>query len=502
MNLNPFKWFQKTELVPLNRFDAASRHQSNTRHWGDADNLGPQASLQRDTRSTVKIRSRHVVKNNPVLNDIVATRVNDLIGTGPRLCISIPGATPEQQEVFDEASQKIENEWSKWARASRLTNTLKLMKKMEIVDGEGFAVKITNKKIKHPVKLQLKEFESDLVQDFMSVLRTDPFYQDGIQYDKNWEPEKYYVLKRHPGDGFVPTISNDYDSFDAEQVYHFYRKDRAQQLRGMSWLAPALQTIPMADRFTSATLNAAEIAAKLPMWVETDVQIVANQENEDLYNYDEGATNSLPLPYGDVPILPAGSKFNGLRPEHPSTTFDSFSKTIWGMIGRCLNMPLNVSNASSAGYNFTSGRLDKLPYQSKLESERENDLGHFLFRLVNDWIEEAFLVGIIPSEGLPPVEEWDIDWNYDGFEFISPKDETEAAVARIEGGLSNHAIECAAIGTRWRKVFDQKKIEQDYAKRIGLKLEAPKPAAPPGAKPPNPDNPDDTPPDENTGEDE
>jgi lambda family phage portal protein len=503
-------------------FDAAARDPSSRKHWREADSLAPNTSVNAQTRKVIRERVRYeVLRNNSIGYGMISTRVNDLIGSGPKLVLTLPepkeeekpalpGApevpdappaaepapepaqppeapddatgTPEdaadeaaaepQGPTAEDAAQLVEREFCKWAKASRLYETLRTVERAKLIDGECFAAKITNPRVNNKVKLQLKAFECDRVCDPRWDSWQDPSWVDGIKYDEAGNPAVYRVLNTHPGDEWADWS---YQDVPAENVYHFYREDRPGQSRGVSWFAPCLKLFEVGRRWTMAQLRNAETTASIVAYMTSDPNYIAPDNDPQGYT-----VNEVDIPFGAILDLPPGRNVGTLKNEQPNSQFSAFHQEICAMMGRCLDMPLNLVVGNSQKFNFSSARLDHLPYRRKLRVEREELATLHLDRVLADWWQEAKLAGVIPPEMealLPPVEEWEVNWQWDGWDYFDPKVEVEAAKLAIDADLSDLAEEAAARGRRWQDVLRQKKREQDFRKAIGLESTAPPPPA-------------------------
>lgn len=476
------------------RFDAAGHDDDTRNHWKQADGLSPDGAVSADVRRIIRERARYEVANNSVAFGVVTTRSFDLIGSGPRLQLSLPdpetgeltGVTSTEREDeqeaaterYEEAARFIEKEWEKWCAATGFADTLRVMERAKLVDGESFALAISNPKVNHPVKLQFRPFEADRVCDPLWV--PTPGDSDGVTYDAAGNPESYRVLRYHPGDDTLGV--NDplaYDVHPAESVYHFFRADRPGQTRGVSWLTPALNLFAINRRYGLAVLGAAETAANIVAVLKQDPSLAVNLD-------DPNATAAGPmtpfvefdLPRRGVMAAPPGGDITQLRAEQPVTQFGDFRREILNEIGRCLDMPLNVVQGNSSRYNYSSGRLDHIPYQRKLWVEREQLGNDHVSRMFRAWLDELVLLGLIP-DGLPPIDRWEWCWDWDGFDTSADPLKDASAIEKLLAlNLTDLAEQCAARGRRWQDVLRQRKREQDFADKIGLRPAVPTAPAP------------------------
>jgi capsid protein len=330
-------------------FDSAVTNEANIRHWSAADGLSADAAASPGIRRTLRNRARYETANNAYAKGIVLTLANDVVGTGPRLQLLADD---------DQANDRIEAEFGRWAKAVGLPEKLRTMRAARATDGEAFAVLVSNPKLPTPVKLDLRLVEADQVTTpDLSFL--DIHSIDGIVFDASGNPIEFHVLKAHPGDTRSGFLGIEYDHVPAESVIHYFRVDRPGQSRGIPDITPALPLFAQLRRFTLAVLGAAETAADFAGILYTDTP--ANGEAESVEPMD-----TIELEARSLLTMPGGWKMAQMQAEHPSTTYAEFKHEILNEIARCLNMPFNVAAGNSSGYNYASGRLDHQVYSKSI----------------------------------------------------------------------------------------------------------------------------------------
>ncbi|MFO0180220.1 MAG: phage portal protein, partial [Planctomycetota bacterium] len=332
-----------TKVVPLavrGKYDAAQTTEDNRRHWAMADGLSAAAANSRSVRRTIRNRARYEVANNSYAKGIIATLANDVVGRGPILQVAAGAA---------EANTRIERAFSNWAIEIGLAQKLRTMRQSKAIDGEAFAMLVTNEALRSPIKLDLKLIEAEQV--------TDPDdrqnHADGIRFDQFGNPASYTVLREHPGSG--TTSTEKLSPVPAENMIHWFGVDRPGQVRGIPDITPALPLFAQLRRFTLAVLAAAETAASFAAVLYTTAP--ANGEADDVDPF-------LPIEIEQrmMTTVPAGWQMGQLRPEQPCSTYAEFKRELINEIARCLNMPFNVAACNSASYNYASGRLDHQVY--------------------------------------------------------------------------------------------------------------------------------------------
>ena len=96
--------------------------------------------------------------------------------------------------------------------------------------------------------------------------------------------------------------------------------------------------------------------------------------------------------------LPFGWRSTGLPAEQPTTTYADFKREILNEAARALLVPYNVAAGKSAGYNYSSGRLDHLTYHKSIHVERVDMETCVLEPILRAWFHEPVLIeGLLPQ---------------------------------------------------------------------------------------------------------
>jgi lambda family phage portal protein len=439
------------------RFDSAATTADNRRHWANADGLSADSAASADVRRILRNRARYEVANNSYARGIVLTLANDTIGTGPRLQM-LTGA--------DELNREVEREFDLWATDVSLAEKLRTMRMARCQDGEAFAILVNNPGVGHPVKLDLRLTEADMVTSPWGNLFnpqggvcTQTPEVDGIQLDRYGNPTLYRVLKEHPG-GSAWNLLDDFDDVPAPSMIHVFRQERPGQHRGIPEITPALPLFAQLRRFTLAVLAAAEAAADFAGILYTDAP--ANGEAEQVEPMD-----SIELERNMLMTMPGGWKMSQVEPMQPATTYAEFKKEILNEIARCLNMPFNVAAGNSSGYNYASGRLDHQVYYKSIRVDQDFMAAKVLDRILSAWLwEYALATGVLFEGATGPLPNH--QWFWDGQEHVDPAKEANAQETRLKSNTTTLAREYARQGLDWESELRQRSKEKALMRELGL----------------------------------
>ena len=445
------------------RYDAAQTTPLNQRHWSQADWLSPDAALHPGIRRTLRTRARYEAANNSYCAGMLSTLATDLVGTGPRLQLELPGVEPEDNRV-----RAVEQAVYEWSQAIDLPAKLRTMRMARATDGEAFGVKQTNGRLRG-VQLDLQLIEADQVANPTFILELGAI--DGLRLDEFGNVAQWHVLRHHPGS--MTWAINDGDWVPSSRVLHWAHRTRPGQHRGVGEIVPALELFAMLRRYTLATVTAAETAADFAALIHTNMP-----------SGDTGAAalpewDTMPIVRGMAMSLPDGWDATQMKPEHPTTTFDAFEKRLLNQIARCLNLPYIVAALDSSQASYSSMRGDYLVYRKSVNCLRADLERNVLDPLLNDWLDEAALIPRLIPNGLPPVVDWNWRWIWQGWEHVDPVKEADAQTIRLENNTTTLADECSKLGNDWRQVLRQRAAEKALISELGLDAPAPSSAAPP-----------------------
>lgn len=434
-------------------------------HWSWTDSLNANAANDPATRQTLRDRSRYECANNGYAGGLVRKLGNDLIGTCPRLQLTIPG-------VDRKVSRKIEKAFGKWARKIGLGRKLRLLDNAAVRDGEGFAIMVNNPRLPADgVQLDVRLYETDQVATpFMIQEWGDPQAFDGGRLDDHGNVVEWHFLKTHPGSDVWTANFLDADKIDARNVIHWYSPTRAGQLRGVPEILSSLTLYAYLRRYTLATVAAAEVAAAMAGVLKTNGSVPTDNATPEVTTMQD-----IPLVRGSLLTLPEGWDASQFKPEQPITSYGQFKTEILTEAGATLGAPQNLSTASSAAYNYSSGRLDHGIYQRGVAVRRSDVAEPALDQIFAAWLDEAAVIpGLIP-DGLPLRSEWSWVWYYDGFASLDPQKEATANKTRLETGETTLAKVCAENGDDWEEVLAQRAVEDQRRAELRRSASGPNP---------------------------
>lgn len=399
-------------------YDAAQTTPDNRRHWRWADALSAKSANGPWVRSIIRQRARYEADNNPLIDGILNTLANDMIGHGPVLQINSP------VEDFNKAAKLA---WERWTKAIRLWSKLREARRSKAVDGEAFLLLVYDPTVAGPVKWNVRVIECDRVTT-PDMPWEDPRRTDGILFDEHGNPIEYHILRAHPGDQGVNDGYWFYDPIPAQYVLHWFNRKRPGQLRGVSELAPQLGTVADLRRFAKATVKKKECQAEIHGFIEQPS--IGGPTNGDGIN----AWAEFDVEMGTWMALPPGGKPIPFESTESSDPFTGYKRESVSDIGRPWGMSYNVAACNSSDSNFSSGKLDQRLYGRHMELEQDEATCSVL-----DPLFRFFMFAVQNGRGSTIPDDsafdWEHSWSWPMLDDPDPAKTSTADASDIETGI-------------------------------------------------------------------
>ena len=213
-----------------------------------------------------------------------------------------------------------------------------------------------------------------------------------------------------------------------------------------------MESLKQLDRYTNAELMSAVISSMLTIFIETEgieQATLGEVGNVDESEKVEKTGNNIELASGAVIELNPGEKANSINPARPNAQFDPFMTAIIRQVGSSLGVPyeLLVMHFTSS---YSASRAALLEAWKNFRKRREWIARNFCQIVYEEWLRESIFLKRID---IPKFNE-DIlirkaysnaIWNGPSQGQIDPLKEANAAVIKINNGLSTRTKEVAEL---------------------------------------------------------
>ncbi|SEL86737.1 phage portal protein, lambda family [Roseovarius azorensis] len=434
--------------APVGRrsLDAAtgSRRGSGLGQFGPINpEIGAAASI---TRS----RARYLAMNNPFIANGVQNWCASLVGTGIR-----PAVRATDAGTRELAAGSFET-WADAADHAGRTDFWGLQRDVSrhlVVDGEAL---ILMRDEADGLRLQLIPPEL-LDESKTATLGNGREIVSGVEFDAQGRRVAYHILPQKPSSiyaDYAPPVR-----VDAADVLHVMQSAAAGQVRGLSWLAPAVLSASELDQLTDALLVSAKIAAMHAAFV-TDA---TNMGGAATAFPDADGLTDISLEPGVVRVLPGGTDIRFNSPEQLKDA-PAFVRMNLLALAAALGLPEHMLSGDLTNANYSSLRAGLLPFRARVEQCQYGVLAPQLLRPIwRRWIATEVLAGrldLSPDLGA--------EWIMPRHAQVDPAKDMAAVKEALALGLMSRSQAINEMG--WNADDLDREIAADRAREVELGL--------------------------------
>jgi len=449
----------------------------------------------------LRARARELSRNDPVVVQFLNMLQVNVVGpTGARLQAQI--RTPDGK-LDERVNDTIEAGWARYCRGPVTVDRTMNLAAFELLqlesvarDGEAFT-RISEGPRRHH-GLGLQAIDADLVDETRTAVLIPGAREVrlGVEIDGEGARLGYWINEQRymPGSESRPPYR-----VDAENVLHHLRVRRANQMRGITWVAAVLHAIHQLNMYAETELIAARTgAAKMGFIVtkDPDADVPGSSMDGSGSASGDGSSESssgllpgqeMEATPGTIDYLLPGQEFQGWTPDHPSTAFDPFTKAQMRRIAIGLGVNYNTLGSDLEGVNFSSMRSGLQLERDLWRMLQEWWVGTFRQPIFERWLNAAILTGELRL----PSSDWrqytDVKWVSRGWDWVDPVKDVQASVIAIGNGLDSRTRILAEKGVDHAEVLEQLAAEAKAAAAAGVSIDA---GASKSAQPADPKKPD------------
>ncbi|WP_339112279.1 phage portal protein [Thioclava sp. GXIMD2076] len=448
----------------LMNFDAASRGRR-TYGWKAPGSSADAAAFGH--RARMRNLSRDMIRNRPYAargRDVVVANV---VGEGITPSIRMEGGQGKGQDKtqVEAALQHL------------LTPDIDALGEYDLFEMQGIVMStvfadgevLVRRRMRNPrhdpqlrLPYQVELIEADYL-DMTVQSHGQNLVVEGIEYGPTGAIEAYHLYNEHPG-----AVQNrralSSTRVHWSDILHIRRFDRADQLRGVPWLAPVMMTLGELGDYQEAQILKQKMAALMAVVIEW----------EDAATRPANAGAGLEeLAPGAVVNLPAGAKPNFTNPPRIDG-YDEFMRRGLGMVAMGLGISYEALAGDLKGVNFSSGRMGRMEMDRLVRMwQRGLMIGQFC-RGMERWFREGLAV---KGAALPA---FTIDWTPPRRILVDPTKEIPAMIEEVEAGLNSRQRTQRELGRDPDTIRAER--AQDHAADAAAGLDPVQPKAAAGAQ--------------------
>ena len=439
-------------------------------------------SLINTNAERLRARARHLERNNDIVRRCLYLVEQNVVGPKGVELVPLAKRTLGGRVEDVRLNEQISALWSIFetendirCRYQSLRTALKMAVRRSTVDGETFIELLPGFRNRSRFSFRI------LDPSHVPVSYTDQKRRInmGIEYDEYWCPVAYYVSD---ADGEVVHQTGKYRRVPAENMLHYFRRERPYQGRGVTLLASPMQRLHMLDQYEEATLVGARVAS-----------------SKMGFFYDELGDDS-PQPYsgavasdGEVPVDPetgrpiseeqlvdvaAGQfedigtkRFMAFDPGYPPARYDEYTTSILRSISAGLNISYYKLGNDLREVNYSTAREAKLDDTDNWRDQQSSLRDAVLDPLYASWLRVQTLN---PTATRLTAEDYDRAlphrWQFRGWSWIDPEKEMRANLMQVQMGLKAPSQIVSEQGGDYVEVIAQIAKDLQLAESAGVDL--------------------------------
>jgi len=456
-------------------YDAASQGRR-LRGWKGSI-LGQNAITLADWLPLIE-RARDAVRNSPVASSALQKFVSNVIGTGisPHFTFTDPARSDDENEAVQ---QKIQDAWDEWVNYAHFNEQLDFygiqtqLAGAVFETGECFARFNVDDDPNRYLTLQLLESEQVPVY---YTMQAGPWpgsvIDQGLIFDENDRLLGYHIYRNQPYDISPHQVqATQFIDIRREEMFQVMRPVRPGALRGVPMMAASLSLLWDLEGYADSERLKKRMAAMFAFFIKKQ-----SAEDSVLPTHTTPETGSskdvADLEPGTIMDLLPGEEI--VAPQPPEAgDYAQFMYVELHKFAASVGLTYEQVTGDMKGVNYSSARVALLEMRRQCEAfQRQVIIFQFCERVKRRWLKEAVLSGALDI----PIDEYlqnpkmfeACKWVSDGWQFVDPDKEIQAAVASIRGGLLARSYVIRSLGLDPEELDAMTAADRKREEKLGL----------------------------------
>lgn len=465
----------------VRRFDGA-RIDRLTSDWHSTE-ASINQELQGDL-NRLRSRGRQLRQNNDYARKFAGMVGNNIIGPGGiRLQVKVEDAPGKPDNLANDA---IENAWADWSKACDVTGHMSLRDLCENLveslpsDGEFLVRMVRGVDARNRFNFALQVIDVDRIDTTFNGQSNGNAVIMGVEVDDYRRPLALHLFVAHPNDG--TRTGRQRVRIDASEMLHKFKIERAEQMRGIPWMAPGMLSMHHLGAFKLAALLAAEHGANHYGFFKAneladpkELPVGHTEPGPNGVDHMVRVVSSQP---GVYDTLPLGYEFQQHESKYPEAYFGPFVQTTLQRIASGWRVAYHSLANNLEGVSFSSIRSGTLEERDRWMADQEWFIGCFMEPVFQAWLQMALLSGAITmpnGSALPAAKIAKFskhEWQARRWEWVDPKSDMEAKILSVRAGLMAPQDLSAAMGYDFEDTLKAIRDAQKLADSYGVTLTA------------------------------
>ena len=435
-----------------------------------------------DDIPVLRDRTREAIRDNGIAAGAAQTLASNIVGGGIRTQAALDreslGLSDDDADAIERAMDRVWNRFvagSDIAGRSNFSEQQRIAMRQSIESGEFLAMLMRRDRAWSPYSLGLMSIDPNRMSKPATIKGdkyADADIRDGVEIGPLGEAVAYWIEKPRKmgvGGDIEHTRLSARDKYGRPNVLHGFEPTRPGQSRGVSWFAPVLDLFKQLDEYVEAELIGARVAACFSVFVKKSNPY---SEGHALYSDTNDDGDFLEnLRPGLVSYLGKDEDISIANPQRPGVTFDPFVNLMLRIVSVGLDIPYELLINKWDGANYSVARTVLLEARRKWRVHQQWLARTMCVPVWQLMMEEAWLRGEFPMikdfyakkhlwTGCRTIPE--------GWQWVDPEKEVNAAEKAISIGLSSLAHEAGSQGRDWKETIEQLGREGREKRSLGV----------------------------------
>ncbi len=448
----------------------AARNKNSMRGWR-AYSKTPQEDIDKNI-PVLRQRSRSLYMSAPLAVSAIKTNRTNIVGEGLRLKSTIDAdflrMTPDQAADWQRRAEREFELWaqSKFCDSTRVNNFYEIQQvacMSWLMNGDACVLLEYEKPTRTlPYGLRIHLIESDRVSTPNSTGNNVYLYAtnpdngnrifNGVEVDGNNRVVAYHICSTYPNSNLYSKkewkrVKAFGEHTNVPNVLMIYETERAEQYRGVPYLAPVIESLKQLTRYSEAEQMAAVINGFFTVFIKStrgtsEIGFTGVTDEDD--RIADGDRN-YELGPGLVNVLNPDEEIDIADAKRPSSNFDAFVTSLAKYVGAALEIPVEILTKQFSS-NYSASRAALLEAWKAFRMKRKWLAADFCQPVYEIFLTEAIANNRLKAPGFfldPLIRKayCGAQWNGPAQGQIDPVKEVNAAEKRISIGISTRQRE-------------------------------------------------------------
>lgn len=448
----------------------AARNKNSMRGWR-AYSKTPQEDIDKNI-PVLRQRSRSLYMSAPLAVSAIKTNRTNIVGEGLRLKSTIDAdflrMTPDQAADWQRRAEREFELWaqSKFCDSTRVNNFYEIQQvacMSWLMNGDACVLLEYEKPTRTlPYGLRIHLIESDRVSTPNSTGNNVYLYAtnpdngnrifNGVEVDGNNRVVAYHICSTYPNSNLYSKkewkrVKAFGEHTNVPNVLMIYETERAEQYRGVPYLAPVIESLKQLTRYSEAEQMAAVINGFFTVFIKStrgtsEIGFTGVTDEDD--RIADGDRN-YELGPGLVNVLNPDEEIDIADAKRPSSNFDAFVTSLAKYVGAALEIPVEILTKQFSS-NYSASRAALLEAWKAFRMKRAWLAADFCQPVYEIFLTEAIANNRLNAPGFfldPLIRKayCGAQWNGPAQGQIDPVKEVNAAEKRISIGISTRQRE-------------------------------------------------------------